>query len=502
MAQEVTASILYDYLQCPHKVWRDAHGPQEEKIKETNPFVQLLWERGIAHEAQVVQQLGQFLDLSKGSRDERATETLRAMEQGVPLIYQGILQHHNLLGIPDLLRKEEDGGYVPIDVKSGSAFEGRDSLTEDEGKPKKHYAVQLCLYCEVLAHLGFTDRRKGIIIDVQGSEVVYDLSSPMGKRSKSTWWDFYEDSKKETISILENVTSNKPAIASVCKLCPWCYSCDSWCKENDDLSQIFKLGRRKRDTLNRDIGIEKLQEFTKLDIEKTLDLKKIDKTLLKGIAEKTITAAVRRAAILVNKTPPLLYTTLDLPNASEELYFDIENDPTQDFVYLHGIVERTQRGEGYRPFVARALTPEAEKQAWRDAWSYLHDKHSSGSVIYYYAPHERTTYKKLQQLYPDVVSENLIAKFFESPRVVDLYQIIDKHTDWPLSSYSLKAIAVYLGFKWRDESPSGAMSILWFNEFIESQDQRIMNRILEYNEDDCRSMIAVKDKLEELNSTL
>jgi len=41
----ITASKLYDYLQCPHRVWRDVYGPQEEKM-ETNSFVKLLWEKG------------------------------------------------------------------------------------------------------------------------------------------------------------------------------------------------------------------------------------------------------------------------------------------------------------------------------------------------------------------------------------------------------------------------------------------------------------------------
>jgi len=31
----ITASKLYNYIQCPHRVWRDIYGPQEEKIKET-----------------------------------------------------------------------------------------------------------------------------------------------------------------------------------------------------------------------------------------------------------------------------------------------------------------------------------------------------------------------------------------------------------------------------------------------------------------------------------
>lgn len=43
----ITAAKLYDYTQCPHRIWRDIHGPQDEKIKETNPFVQLLWDSGV-----------------------------------------------------------------------------------------------------------------------------------------------------------------------------------------------------------------------------------------------------------------------------------------------------------------------------------------------------------------------------------------------------------------------------------------------------------------------
>jgi len=62
---QLTASKLYNYLQCPHRVWRDAYGPQAEKIKETNPFVQLLWDKGVQHEQKAVSRLGDFVDLSR-----------------------------------------------------------------------------------------------------------------------------------------------------------------------------------------------------------------------------------------------------------------------------------------------------------------------------------------------------------------------------------------------------------------------------------------------------
>ena len=67
----ITGSKLYDYIQCPHKVWRDVYGPKEEKITETNPFVELLWNRGVAHEEEVVGRLGEYLDLREGKLQDR-----------------------------------------------------------------------------------------------------------------------------------------------------------------------------------------------------------------------------------------------------------------------------------------------------------------------------------------------------------------------------------------------------------------------------------------------
>lgn len=78
--------------------------------------------------------------------------------------------------------------------------------------------------------------------------------------------------------------------------------------------------------------------------------------------------------------------------------------------------------------------------------------------------------------------------------------MVQKSTDWPLGSYSIKAIAQYLGFCWRDENPSGAMSIEWFNRYIETGDVTVLRRILDYNEDDCKAMMALKDGL--VNMTL
>jgi len=41
----ITASKLYNYIQCPHCVWSDIYGFQDEKQDEENAFLQLVSER-------------------------------------------------------------------------------------------------------------------------------------------------------------------------------------------------------------------------------------------------------------------------------------------------------------------------------------------------------------------------------------------------------------------------------------------------------------------------
>jgi len=379
--------------------------------------------------------------------DDRFKKTIEGMKNNDPLIYQGVLKFDNLLGIPDLLQRMPDGLYVPIEIKSGMARQGVDDQAGKEGILKKHYAIQLCLYVEILKKMGFESNNMGFVLDIQGEKVKYDLDQPMGKRNKLTFWEYYEIIKKNVDILLNNQDHNNPAMAGVCKLCPWHDSCKSWVEENDDLTGLYYVGRSKRDVIHEDLQINSIEDILKLDINEAIEQKRKDKTFLKGIGQKTIEKIVARANILKNTKQPIIYNKIEFPKVSYELFFDIEDDPTQEFVYLHGIYE----------------------------------------------------YRKLQKIYPEVISEEELEIFFSNPNVIDLYtDIVSKNTDWPVGSYSLKALAQYLGFKWRDETPSGALSIQWFNEYLENKDEKVLDRILKYNEDDCKATMVLKDGIQSL----
>jgi hypothetical protein len=177
-AMKITASTLYDLVQCPQRVALDAFGDPAER-DEINPFVRLLWERGTVFERDTIGKLQlPFTDLSKVDEADRERLTLEAMRRGDPLIYGGFISAENLFGMPDLLRKEI-GGYVPGDIKSGRGKDGGDD--DHDGKPKLHYAVQLALYADILERLNLSAGRRAFVWDIQGDEVGYDFTALSGQ---------------------------------------------------------------------------------------------------------------------------------------------------------------------------------------------------------------------------------------------------------------------------------------------------------------------------------
>lgn len=182
----ITASILYSFVQCPHRVWLDAV-EDPGKRDPISPFVELLWERGSKFERETMLKLGRpFLDLSAFPAEQKERETLAAMQRGEELIYSGRISHGDLVGQPDLLRRE-GGGYVAGDIKSGAGEEDGDT---DDGKPKKHYAVQLALYTDILDKIGQSTGRRAFVWDIHGDEVPYDFDLPQGPKTPETLWQF------------------------------------------------------------------------------------------------------------------------------------------------------------------------------------------------------------------------------------------------------------------------------------------------------------------------
>lgn len=431
----ISATQLYDYVQCPHRVFLDVFGNAAEK-DDTSPFVELLWEQGLDHENAVAAQLNITANLKLLDVADRERETRAAAERHEPLIYGGRLTSADLVGEPDLL-EWTDLGYVAGDIKSGSGIEG----DENEGKLKKHYAFQLAHYVSILEQLGLSPgNRTPYVIDREGKRVPYKIMDPQGPRNTETWWDSYREALSAIRSILERTTPSAPAMGAACKLCHWHSHCNHVLVSTNDLTLIAGLGRATRDAMRA--VIPTIQAFAECDPDSYIQKKK---TPFRGIGPDSLRKFHARARLLTEpNATPYLTEAINLPVKLKEVYFDIETDPMHGVAYLHGFVERAFGQPETAQFIqyfADGNSPADEEAAFQRAWGYLTAR-IQDSTIYYYSKFERTEYKKLAEKYPAVCSVSDVETLFAQYVMIDLYfDVVRKATEWPLYDQSIKTLA-------------------------------------------------------------
>ena len=487
---KITGSMLYDLVQCPTRVHMDCFANPADKV-EVSPFVRLLWERGAEHESDTVSKLGEpCLDLAHLPAIERETKTIEAIKSGVALIHGGRIRKDDLLGDPDLLRKTSYG-YIAGDIKSGAGLEGN----EDLSKPKKHYAVQVALYTDILRQLNFSQSYEPFILDINKQTIPYNLLKSIDKGG-ATLWETYEVSLQNARDIVAKRTTPRPASCAICKLCQWYEACKTEIKRLDDLTLIPGLGRSKRDSLA--LYIDTVDDLAQCDISAYTKGKK---TIFQGIGPDSLLKFKKRAQLLKYPNPkPYLTEAISFPAHSTELFFDIEVDPLRDFCYLHGFVKRTSFDNKTEEFIGFFTEDEScaeERFEFKKAYEFILSNRPCS--IYYYSKYERTIWRKLQAKHPDVCSQNDIEIIFDPANAIDLYfDVVTKKTEWPTNDHSIKTLAKYLGFSWRDKNPSGAASIEWFDKWVNSRDPSDKERILLYNEDDCRATRVLLDGIKSL----
>jgi predicted RecB family nuclease len=477
----ITASQLYDLINCDHRYWRDINDDPATR-EEVNPFVRLLWEKGTLYEAEVITKLKlDFIDLRQIPHALREEETLRAMKESKPLIYGGRISHGDLLGEPDLLRFQK-GQYIAGDIKSGSGLEGDD----DDGKPKKTYAVQLALYTDILEKLGFGGDRLPFIWDIHGREITYDLNEPQGVRNPKTWWSEYQDTIALARSIADNNVSTEAAYSAVCKLCHWYTSCKDQLIKMDDITLLPDIGRSRKKSLQPYFG--NCEELATRDLTEFLD----GRTKIKSIGPDSLRLFQERAKLRKSGGKPYFKNPVSLPTAPIELFYDIEVDTMRGLCYLHGVYERKSEGaSSFHAFMVSDASDEEEERIFKEMIEFLASR--PNRVLYFYSSYEKTWWKNLQQKYPHLLTTEAVDNVFNEEQSVDLLYDVAKQMIWPTVDHSLKTLAKHLGFNWRDNNPSGAASVEWFDRWIKSRDAVEKQRIIDYNEDDCRALQVLLD---------
>ena len=481
MSTAITGTMLRDLVQCERRFELDLRGPADGR-DAVSAFVQMLWSNGSIHEDEVVASLdGSIVDLRTAPTAERAALTAGAIASRPDWIVGGRIESGDRVGVPDLLHFA--GGRVFAgDIKSGGAF-------DDAGRPRREYAVQVAHYAAIAADLRLGARDQAFVIGADREISWYQLDAPRG-RAVSVNED--TDQLLEVARTVRDGGANtRPALSAGCYLCHWRTVCRADLDAADDLTLVAGLGRALRQVIEP--VAPSVTALAGLDLASFGERGRA----LPGLGMGRLGRFQDRARLL--RTPgarPFARRALEVSRYAHEIHFDIEADPLRGgLVYLHGAVELRNGRERYVSFFADR--PEDEGTVFAAAYSFL--TADPAAHIFYYSKFERTSFRVLARRYPTVCSAEDIELMFSPGRSTDLLgDVVQPHTEWPTHGVGLKPLAKFLGFNWRDVDPSGAASIAWFDEWLRTGDPSVRDRILMYNEDDCRSTVTLLTALVDL----
>ena len=180
------------------------------------------------------------------------------------------------------------------------------------------------------------------------------------------------------------------------------------------------------------------------------------------------------------------------PDKKYNLYFDFEATETftkdnKSFVYLIGIWDKEQNK--YVSFVAK--TPEEEINIFEQFYQYIQD--FENTALYHWTEYEVRKMRKLAMVWTDKADH--LNKLCDL--CCDLKVCVNDAFYLPAPSFSLKAAAPAFGFNWRQDDCGAMDSMVYFTNWLKTGDEKLLRKILMYNEDDCKAMLALENALKE-----
>jgi len=165
------------------------------------------------------------------------------------------------------------------------------------------------------------------------------------------------------------------------------------------------------------------------------------------------------------------------------VYLDIETDLRQELVWLIGLY--FPRTDEFFQLVAH--TPKEEKLILNRFLDKI--KRFQGKIYTFSNTKfdERVLKKRMDHYKLD---------YSTLPEFIDLAMDIQRAFAFPLKSYGLKSIADYFGYEYRHQDLNGMIVALeYMHTYQKTKDKKLLKRLLEYNEDDIRSLPWIMKKL-------
>jgi uncharacterized protein len=482
-----SATDLVNFLGCRHASYLDRrHLDEPMPLGPEEPLLALLQAKGIAHERRYLESLRApgrnivEIEANRSLRD-RVAKTRTAMASGADVIYQGALLDDQWQGYADFLVKAAGNSrlgaylYEPVDTKL--------SLI---AKPK--HVLQLAVYAMLLgAEQGVAPAAMHLVL---GDQTVATIRVADIRH--------YVDAARQR---LEDFATSLPPRSegepcSHCGQCRWSKRCEADWIERDDLSLVADITGSQRQKL-RDAGVSTAAALAALTPESRIPA--LRPALIQRLATQArLQLGKRRDG--KNRVEPLEpvrgkgFARLPQPSGGD-LFFDMEGDPlvSGGLEYLFGFVHAAAGSEVFVPFWGHSRA--AERQAFEKAVDFITKQLGAfpQAHVYHYAKYEENALKRLAMLHGTREAE--VDELLRAGKLVDLHQVVREAIQVSEPRYSIKNLESFYMPPRSAEVKSADSSILVYERWRLLQEPQLLKDIADYNEEDCRSTLKLRDWL-------
>jgi uncharacterized protein len=477
----LTDELLLYYKRCRRRAFLDIYGDLSSQDQEPDFLLKLRKDSRSHQQAVLAIAPHQSPRYPRDDWEAAAQATLELMQQGVDRISHAVLLRQTAEGVtllsrPDLLVRQPgqsifgDWMYAPTNIKLGR-------------RPKAEYQIVAAFSAQLLAAVqGVMPSTASLILRRQDSYAV----------TLERWVPLMQEVLVECMETL--LLRQEPEVfisRQKCGLCRWYSSCYAIAQSQQHISLLPGVTpSRYRDLQALGIAtVESLAESTISTLEPAVGTEIASELLQQAQSTVQNRAILRQRGFEEAKRSQVLHNTNTLPTEPVELYFDIEAEPELQLDYLLGVlvVDRRSHTETFHPLLAEH--PQDEATIWQQfldlVWLY------PDAPIFHFSDYEVETVKRLAKLYntPLWQLRPLLSRF------VDVHQQVMNTVTLPVESYSLKHLARWLGFEWRDSGITGSQCVCLYDQWLKTGDRSLLDVILRYNADDCHATYHLKNWL-------
>ena len=466
---------LKSFIRCKRKAWLDYKGNKSYKIWSPHQSIE------------IVNRYKNFYKLTEGDLYAGKKACQKGSSGVIGLkVKSKLINNINAEIYPQLLKRVSGNSkwgeykYIPVVYKLGH-------------RTTKEHLFDLAFCSILLEPFQQSKIEKGFVISNYSNNINIEKID-LNQRLRQKVLNIFLNLNEYLNGSIPEITKDRKK----CTICSWQKFCDSEAKNNGYLTDIDGIGSKTAFLLQKN-GIfnikelaaatktelgEKLFQFKEQKFEKASKFINQAKSYLSGIPIR-IDEKDNLSNLLSNKD-------------SGFLIFDIESNPDEKHDFLYGFLKVKSLFEKiednfYDPILnLKKNGTKSDQEIFQKLFS-----RENLPVLHYGETEKLAILNLVRQL--DLDSKEI--EILKS-RFIDLHLIIRGSWILPIRNYSLKTVANWMGFRWKQKNVSGSKALYWWIQYKTTLNDVFLKKIIKYNLDDCLATLHIAKWLVENNENI